>query len=122
MPAFFIFLTRILPAFRAKVYPHNTRILAKSDPRQIVATLQPPSPQVIQIAETASPGLYRVWALVGSDLHCIKLVVPRTFYVNQKTAKEAVEGGLWRKCSKLLPRSHPVYNLYEYNVPETVFR
>ena len=40
MPAFFIFLTRILPAFRAKVYLHNTRILAKSDPRQIVATLR----------------------------------------------------------------------------------
>ena len=39
MPAFFTFLTRILPAFRAKVYPHNTRILAKSDPQQIVATL-----------------------------------------------------------------------------------
>ena len=59
----------------------------------------PPSPQVIQIAETASPGLYRILALIGSDLHCIKLVVPRTFYVNQKTAKEAAEGGLWRKCS-----------------------
>ena len=40
MPAFFTFLTRILPAFRAKVYPHYTRILAKSDPRQIVATLK----------------------------------------------------------------------------------
>ena len=80
---------------------------------------------MIQIAETASPGLYRVWALVGSDLHCIKLVVPRTFYVNQKTAKEAAaaaEGGLWRKCSKLLHRSHPVNNIYEYNVPETVLR
>ena len=77
---------------------------------------------MIQIAETASPGLYMVWALVGSDLHCIKLVVPRTFYVNQKTAKEAAEGGLWRKCSKLLPRSHPVYSHNEYNVTETVFR
>ena len=44
--------------------------------------------------------------------------MPRNFYVNQKT----VEGGLWRKCSKLLLRSHPVYNLYEYNLPETVLR
>ena len=39
MPTFFIFLTPILPAFRAKVYPHNTCIWAKSDLRQIVATL-----------------------------------------------------------------------------------
>ena len=54
---------------------------------------------MIQIVETASPGLYRILALIGFDLHCIKLVVPRTFYINQKTAKEAAEGGLWRKCS-----------------------
>ena len=78
--------------------------------------------QVIQIAETQSPGLFKVWAMIGSDLHCIKLVVPRTFYVNQKTPKEGTEGGLWRKCSKMLPRSHPVYSLYEYTVSEAVYR
>ena len=77
--------------------------------------------QIIQIAETGSPGLYRIWALVGPDLHCIKLVVPRQFYVNQKTAKEGSTGNFWRKVQKTLPRSHPVYNLYEYSVPESVF-
>jgi len=77
--------------------------------------------QIIQIAETGSPGQFKVWALVGSDLHCIKLVVPRTFYVNQKTPKEGQAGALWRKVSKTLPRSHPVYNLYEYSVPENIF-
>ena len=71
---------------------------------------------MIQIAETASPGLCLQG--LGSDLHCMKLVLPRTFYVNQKTA----EGRLVRKFSKLLPRSDPVYNLNEYNVTETVFR
>ena len=77
--------------------------------------------QIIQIAETGSPGLYKIWALVGADLHCIKLVVPRQFYVNQKTAKEGVSGNFWRKVQKTLPRSHPVFNLYEYSVPEDVF-
>jgi hypothetical protein len=78
--------------------------------------------QVIQLAETGTPGLYRLWALVGSDLHCIKLTVPRIFYVNQKSPKEeegAEEGDrMWRKCQKTLPRSHPVYHLYEYRSPE----
>jgi len=36
-----------------------------------------------QIVETGQPGLFRVWALIGSDLHQVKVVVPRVFYVNQ---------------------------------------
>ena len=28
---------------------------------------------------------------------------------------------VWRKVNRLLPRSHPVYNLYEYSVPEHVY-
>ena len=57
-----------------------------------------------------------------SDLHCIKLVVKRVFYVNQKTAKEAATGALYRKVAKTLPRSHPVQNLYEYKVEEAVYQ
>ena len=49
--------------------------------------------QIIQIMETGTPGLFRLWALVGSDLHQIKLVVPRVFYVNQRTAKETAQSG-----------------------------
>ncbi len=71
-------------------------------------------------------GLYRLWALVGSDLHQIKLVVPRVFYVNQRTPKQSKQQqedeGMWRKVQKTLPRSHPALNLYEYRVPEEVFR
>ncbi len=79
--------------------------------------------QVIQVVETGQPGMFKLWALVGSDLHCVKLVVPRTFYVNQRTAKtESSTTALWRKVQKTLPRSHPVLNLYEYKVPEELFR
>ena len=80
--------------------------------------------QIIQIMETGTPGMFRLWALVGSDLHQIKLVVPRVFYVNQRTAKDSVGSGdaLWRKVTKSLPRSHPVLNLYEYRVPEAVYK
>ncbi|VVD01009.1 unnamed protein product [Leptidea sinapis] len=40
--------------------------------------------QIIQMSETAEAGLFRVWALVGSELHQIKLSVPRIFYVNRR--------------------------------------
>lgn len=29
---------------------------------------------------------------------------------------------VWRKVQKILPRSHPVLNLYEYSVPENVYQ
>ena len=79
--------------------------------------------QIIQITQmSGSPGVFKVWALVGSDLHQVKLVVPRIFYVNQRTPKDGNEtDGLWKKVQKTLPRSHPALNLYEYRVPEEVY-
>ncbi|XP_070201892.1 DNA polymerase epsilon catalytic subunit A-like [Littorina saxatilis] len=77
--------------------------------------------QVVQLMETGQPGTFKLWALIGSDLHAMKLQVPRIFYVNQKTPKEG-EGSMWRKVQKILPRSHPVLSLYEYSVPENIYR
>ncbi|XP_052824360.1 DNA polymerase epsilon catalytic subunit A-like [Octopus bimaculoides] len=76
--------------------------------------------QLIQLAETSEPGQYRLWALIGNDLHVMRLNVPRIFYVNQKTPKEG-EGAMWKKVQKTLPRSHPVMHLYQYTVPENVY-
>ncbi|XP_076438241.1 DNA polymerase epsilon catalytic subunit A-like [Babylonia areolata] len=77
--------------------------------------------QIVQLMATGQPGTFKLWALIGSDLHAMKLQVPRVFYVNQKTPKDG-EGTMWRKVQKLLPRSHPVLNLYEYSVPENIYR
>ena len=54
----------------------------------------------------------------------VKLVVPRIFYVNQRLPKTEDEGcgAVWRKISKTLPRSHHAQHLYEYCVPEDVYR
>ena len=41
-----------------------------------------------QVMETSQPGTFKLWALIGADLHAMKLQVPRVFYVNQKTPKE----------------------------------
>ncbi|XP_054717403.1 DNA polymerase epsilon catalytic subunit A-like [Uloborus diversus] len=77
--------------------------------------------QIIQIAPTGQLGLYKLWVLVDNDLHCIKLNIPRIFYVNQHIPKTG-ESNLWRKVSRILPRSHPVYNLYEYTVEEEIYQ
>ncbi|CAK1550449.1 unnamed protein product [Leptosia nina] len=78
--------------------------------------------QIIQIAETAEPGLFRLWALVGNELHQIKLTVPRVFYVNRRQAHAEESGTYWRKCSRVLPRAHPAIHLYQYTVPEHLYR
>jgi DNA polymerase epsilon subunit 1 len=42
---------------------------------------------IFQLIETGHPGQFKLWALIGSDLHAMKLNVPRMFYVNQKSPK-----------------------------------
>ncbi|KAB1255676.1 DNA polymerase epsilon catalytic subunit A [Camelus dromedarius] len=77
--------------------------------------------QIVQISETSQPGLFRLWAVISSDLYCIKLNIPRVFYVNQRVAKTEA-GPSYRKVNRVLPRSNTVYNLYEYSVPEDMYQ
>ncbi|XP_078523382.1 DNA polymerase epsilon catalytic subunit A isoform X2 [Lissotriton helveticus] len=77
--------------------------------------------QIVQIGETNMPGLFRLWAVIGSDLHCIKLSIPRVFYVNQRIPKSE-ESTVYRKVNRILPRSNLTYNLYEYSVPEDMYQ
>lgn len=59
---------------------------------------------------------------VNSELHSVKLTIPRMFYANLRTPKVMEEGNLFKKCNRTLPRGRPVYNLYQYFVPEEVFQ
>jgi len=56
--------------------------------RRTAQTLLDAPWQIVEIAETGDAGVYRLWAVIGADLHAIKLIVPHVFYVNQKTPKE----------------------------------
>ncbi|XP_068968210.1 DNA polymerase epsilon catalytic subunit 1 [Bombus flavifrons] len=81
--------------------------------------------QIIQISPTNKPGLYRLWVLVDRDLHQLRLIIPRIFYVNTRKPKPNPEPGKkvsWKESKKVLPRSRPIYNLYQYTVPETQFQ
>lgn len=76
--------------------------------------------EIIQIAPSTN-GVYNVFAMINNDLHNIKVNVPRIFYVNSKKVKDG-SGATWRKVNKLLPRSRPVFSLYEYAVPEEIYQ
>ena len=77
----------------------------------------------LQIADTPTPGQFTMWVIVGRDLHQMKLMIPRVFYVNSHTTREiGGEGTAWRCVSKSLPRAAPSINLYEYSVPEMIFQ
>lgn len=78
--------------------------------------------QIIQIAPIGELGQFIVWAMVGEELHKIKLNIPRIFYVNKRSPAPAEDGCLWKKAHRILPRSRPVYYLYQYAVPEQVFK
>lgn len=99
-----------------------------------------------QIAETSHPGLFKLWAVIGNDLHCMKLNIPRVFYVNQKVPKQEegatykkarpekwhhhlcaivvndLHDDVWFQVNRMLPRSNIVYYLYEYCVPEDMYQ
>ncbi|KAK3514779.1 hypothetical protein QTP70_030670 [Hemibagrus guttatus] len=77
--------------------------------------------QIVQIAETSHPGLYKLWAVIGTDLHCMKLNIPRVFYVNQRVPKQE-EGATYKKVNRILPRSNVAYYLYQYSVPEDMYQ
>nr|XP_009858713.1 DNA polymerase epsilon catalytic subunit A-like [Ciona intestinalis] len=79
--------------------------------------------QVLQAVETETPGLFKIFALIGSELHTLKVYVPRIFYVNQKSKKEPGNKDVpWRKVFRLLPRSAQVLNLYEYRMTEEQYQ
>ena len=75
---------------------------------------------VIKVAETSTPGIFNVWAVVeDGSMQTIKLEVPRIFYVNKRPTFEdsAVRKGL----NKKLPFGKICYNLEEVVMDEERF-
>ncbi|TPP56453.1 DNA polymerase epsilon catalytic subunit [Fasciola gigantica] len=104
--------------------------------------------QIVEItSDPGQPGKYTMWILIDSpnsnstpSLQTVSLLVPRRFYVNLRTPKPNDSGPLYRKVAgvshasastvagttsgaggRLLPRSHRLFHLYEYTVPEDVY-
>lgn len=95
--------------------------------------------EILSVTESEKPGEFRLWVLVDNKIQMIKLLVPRIFYVNSKTpytGDEISSGGFEtnengntienlysvKKVNKILPRSHKNLFLYEFQMPENVYR
>lgn len=79
--------------------------------------------QIIQVCESGVPGVLKLWAMVGEELHNIRMNVPRVFYVNQRQP-ESYDNDKSISCTKvnmILPRARPILNLYQYTVMEKNF-
>lgn len=82
--------------------------------------------QIIEMQETDSPGEFVIWAMTNKrQLQRLKVVVPRTIYVNvvqndyaEKAAK--LLGGT--SIQRTLPHSKPVGKLFEVQFSETKFQ
>ncbi|KAI7906423.1 uncharacterized protein BX663DRAFT_496365 [Cokeromyces recurvatus] len=83
--------------------------------------------EVIQIVETDIPGEYRMWIMVQNQMFNIRLTIPRTFYLNSKeddpvSIQASNPNCFITKCLRTLPRSHPVYHLYQMSMPEATYQ
>lgn len=79
---------------------------------------------VVQISPTNRPGEFKLWLAINSSFQCIKLHIPRQFYLNLKNkpkkgtfhpSYEAVP------IARTLPRNHPSRHLYKVTVEERIF-
>uniref|UniRef100_A0A8D8VQ89 DNA polymerase epsilon catalytic subunit n=3 Tax=Cacopsylla melanoneura TaxID=428564 RepID=A0A8D8VQ89_9HEMI len=81
--------------------------------------------QILQLAETSEPGTLRCWVMVGTELHNVRVEIPRVFYVNQRTPRpvpESPDTSLYTKCVKVLPRARPALQLYQFTVSESLYK
>lgn len=79
--------------------------------------------QILRIAEQSnSIGFFKMWILVDADLFAVSVKINRQFLVNQLKPMEKESSALCRKTSRHLPRCQPVYNLYEYSIPEEMYQ
>lgn len=81
--------------------------------------------QVLELQETDAPGEFICWAMTNkAQLQRLKVVVPRTMYVNclgRKTEEAAAEmGGI--RSKRDLPHARPMGSLYEVQISERKFQ
>lgn len=78
--------------------------------------------QIIQAQQSDDFGNFVIWLMIDTELHKVKLTVPRIFYVNQRKLAPPEEDGMWKKVHRVLPRTRPIHYLYRYVVPERIFQ
>ncbi|KAJ9072333.1 DNA polymerase epsilon catalytic subunit [Entomophthora muscae] len=84
---------------------------------------------VLQVAPTEHPGHFKLWIMVGAQMHALRFVVPRTLFINSKVPEAADPNNLPSEAefsiatSKArLPRSFPSQHLQTLTMTESFYR
>jgi DNA polymerase epsilon subunit 1 len=81
--------------------------------------------QLLQLRETESPGEVRAFVLIDKKIHTLKVIVPRTVYLNLKgddLPDVVVDGCQVEKVTNYtLPNGHPSVHLFKLTMPEQVY-
>ncbi|KAF3906314.1 hypothetical protein ABW20_dc0103392 [Dactylellina cionopaga] len=80
--------------------------------------------QVLHFAETDVPGEINAYVLIDRKIHLIKVIVPRTVFVNFRSKNIPnfkLEDCISEPVNHTLPNGHPSANLYRLTMPEPVY-
>ena len=79
---------------------------------------------VVQIAETGRAGEFRLWLAIDNTFQCVRLRIPREFYLNLKQQPRAGTFSSRYKAqdvARVLPRGQTSRHLYQITVDEDLF-
>ncbi|EPS44616.1 hypothetical protein H072_1405 [Dactylellina haptotyla CBS 200.50] len=80
--------------------------------------------QVLHFAETDVPGEINAYVLIDRKVHLVKVIVPRTIFVNFRSKNIPIlnlDDCISESVSYTLPNGHPSSNLYKLTMPEQVY-
>ena len=82
--------------------------------------------QLLQLCETDAPGEVPAFVLIDRKIHALKVLVPRTFYLNLKTddlPDVTIDGcDVQKVVGHTLPNGHPSTHLFKLSMPEQTCR
>ncbi|KAJ2994653.1 DNA polymerase epsilon catalytic subunit [Globomyces sp. JEL0801] len=82
--------------------------------------------ELLQISETDSPGIFRLWTIVNGQIESVDIEVPRVIYVNSRIPDaDATLDQTEIQMTKLvrtLPRNHKCLHLYQMKMTELFYR
>jgi DNA polymerase epsilon subunit 1 len=80
--------------------------------------------QILNVVETDTAGVFRVWAIIEGVLESMTFDVPRILYFNSRVPPKNIEHPeiQMSKVMRNLPRNRPSLYLYELKMSETFYR
>ena len=81
--------------------------------------------QILQLQETSTPGEVKAFVLIDKKIQTLKIMVPRTLYLNLKSEElpdVSIDGCSVEKIvGYTLPNGHPSVHLFKLSMPEQVY-